>query len=87
MTELTLGLLLAPLFGLFTAAKDLLGPRFLVKNDADSGSHVNALTHGVIVEILAGKITLVPVNKVNLETLIWNRLVDHRHHVWLLDRA
>lgn len=87
VAEFSLGLLLAPLDNLFTASKDLLRPRSLVKNDTESGSHVDTLACGVIVQVLSGQVTLVPVHEVNFVTLIRHRFIDSRHHIWLFDGA
>ena len=87
MAELSLGLLLASLLALFASSKDLLSARLRVKNYAQRGSHVHTLLLVVVVKVLARKITLVTVDKVNLILLIRRIGIDRRQHIWLLNRS
>ena len=87
VAELALGLLLASLLALLTSSKDLLSARLRVENYAQSGSHVHTLLLVVIVEVLARKITLVTVNKVNLILLVRRSGIDRRQYIRLLNRS
>ena len=85
VAEFALRLLFAPLLGLLTPSKDLLCARLRVQNDTQRRCHVDTLLLVVVVEVLARKITLVTVDKVNFVLLVGWIWVDGGQYVWLLD--
>ena len=78
MAKLALGLLFAPLDRFLATAKDLLGARLSVQDDTQGRRHVHTLLVVIVVEVLAGKITLIPVNKINLVRLRGRLCIDGR---------
>ena len=66
MAEFSLRLLLAPLDELLAATKYLLSPRIGVQNNSKRRRHVDTFIIGVVVEVLARKVTFVTVNEVDL---------------------
>ena len=86
MAEFTLfSSLLASLDLLFATSEDFLFSSLTVHNDTKGGSHIDTLLIVVIIEILARKITLVTVNKIDRELLIRRVAIDDRFVVRLFD--
>ena len=83
MAELALRLLLAPLDRLLTSTENTLNPCRGIKNHAECCSHVYTLLVCIIVQVLPGEITLVPVNEVDFIGLSGRFGIDARFHVRL----
>ena len=83
MAELAFRLLLAPLDRLLTSTENTLNPRCRVKNHAERCSHVYTLLVCIIIQVLPGEITLVPMNEVNFIGLSGRFGIDSRFHVRL----